>query len=512
VVRGGAFGLPLLLAILFLSAGALQTQPDLSSGWPLRVLLGLLGGLGVGLALIVRLREGEWMSLWLVTVGLLVGLGTQIVFVRDHLSGGDWERMNTVFKFGIQQWTLWAVGGATGVALIFRLLRRYEITTGIWLGTLVMLLAACLVYPLVGIPSRLSTRFDSSLPLTLDGLAFMEHAQYTIERDKVVKQIDLSADAEAIDWLKQNIAGTPIVATSEAEFYRTYGVRIAANTGLPTILGRLHEDEQRPAGPVIARDQDVKDLYNTTDPVLASQLLATYRVDYVYVGPVEQAVYEPAGLAKFETMRGGALELVYENKGVRIYAVKREAISGVLYIDQEPQMVTEDPQIVALRAQVAGNPQDSGLAFGLGQRLVELNRVDEAVSVLQTAATANPQDVPLHHFLGDLLAQLGQNDAAITAWQQAIDAQPTASNINKLGQGLVRLGRWEQAERVLQQALAADSSFVDPYVYLGELYRSRNGDGDRERAITAYQRYLELAPADAPWRQLATTQLQELGQ
>jgi YYY domain-containing protein len=508
--RGAVITLPLLIGVMLLSGWALPDQPVIAAGWPLRIFLALLAGTGIGLALVARLRDKEWMPLWLITVGLLVALGIQFIFVQDHLAGGTSQRMNTVFKFGQQIWTLWAVGAVAALPLIVRLLRRYELMLGVWLGILIALLVPGLLYPLVGIPSRLSTRFNTDDGLTLDGLAFMERARYIADKE----EIDLRFDGQAITWIKQHIAGTPVFATSEAEFYRTYGMRIAANTGVPTVLGRLHQDEQRPGALVQERDRDVHTLFTTTDIPSTLQILAKYHVDYVYVGPIERLLYGAEGAAKWEQMQGTALDLVFRNEGVQIYRVKPEALTNVV-VETPPdpaQPSFDDPALRALEAQVADNPGDSSAAFGLGQRYVQLNRPDDAARVLSNAAQNNPNDVPLHHLLGDVQAQLGRADEAIAAWQHAASVQQTPQNLNKLGQGLIQFGRWQEAERVLNEALTLDAAFPDPHFYLGELYRSRNENGDRERAVEAYQHYLAAAPGDGPWRRSAEERLKELGQ
>jgi YYY domain-containing protein len=505
IARIAGISIPLLIAALMMSGWAMQ---DSSTGWPLRLLLALLGGIGLSLLFLARLRSATWLPLWIITVGLLVALGTQLVFVRDHLVGGTHERMNTVFKFGFQIWTLWAIGAATAMPVIVRLLRRFEVGFGIWIGLMLVVLAPGVVYPLAGIPSRLGTRFDPAMPLTFDGFAFMEHARYSHE-DRL---IDLRPDAEAIEWLNQNIVGTPVFLTSEREFYRAYGMRIAANTGLPMVLGRLHQDEQRPPSQVQERDHDIQTLLNTSDLQTTLRLLAKYHVDYVYIGPVERAFYDPAGVAKWETLRGTALELVYENDGVRIYRVDSNALTDVDPSTLPPPVVFNDVQTQALEAHVSAHPDDSGAAFSLGQRYVQLGRLEDAARVLEAAAQSHSEDVPLYHFLGDVLAQLGRDDEAVAAWSHAAEVQRTPSNLNKLGQGLIELRRWDDAEQALNEALSLDPTFADAYFFLGELYRSRAEPGDREQAIIAYQRHLQSAPSDALWRNQAEAYLSELDQ
>jgi len=45
-------------------------------------------------------------------LGLGIILGCEVVYLRDFLQGGDYRRMNTIFKFYIQAWVLLSVAGA----------------------------------------------------------------------------------------------------------------------------------------------------------------------------------------------------------------------------------------------------------------------------------------------------------------------------------------------------------------------------------------------------------------
>ncbi|HLY30155.1 MAG TPA: DUF2298 domain-containing protein, partial [Ktedonobacterales bacterium] len=52
----------------------------------------------------------------LLVLGLCVAFGVEIIYVRDFLDNSPWERMNTVFKFYYQVWTLLALGSALAFA------------------------------------------------------------------------------------------------------------------------------------------------------------------------------------------------------------------------------------------------------------------------------------------------------------------------------------------------------------------------------------------------------------
>ena len=64
------------------------------------------------------------------------------------------------------------------------------------------------------------------------------------------RPIELKYDYEAIHWLQDNVSGTPIIAEAKVGYYREGGMRVAAYTGLPSILGGLHQNEQRYASQV----------------------------------------------------------------------------------------------------------------------------------------------------------------------------------------------------------------------------------------------------------------------
>ena len=129
--------------------------------------------------------------------------------------------------------------------------------------------------------------------------------------------------------MRANISGTPILLEAHTEAYR-WGGRVSIYTGLPTLLGwPWHETQQRSVaevGPVLAsRQRLIQDLYSGADQNEALPKLRLYGVEYVYVGRLERALYDPAGLAKFDAlMRSGQIQQVYSAGDTRIYQIPRE--------------------------------------------------------------------------------------------------------------------------------------------------------------------------------------------
>lgn len=191
----------------------------------------------------------------------------------------------------------------------------------LWRATTLTLLLAGLVYPALATRIRLDDRFPGQRPPrgTLNGLAYMTVGQFEWPAGH---NIDLHYDYEAIRWLQQNVDGTPIIAEAKVGYYREGGMRVAAYTGLPSILGGLHQNEQRPAAQIGQRDMIVNEFWATIDPTRAWQLIDQLNISYIYIGQIERITHGANIGDKFDQLaEQGKLTIVFENQQTKIYRV-----------------------------------------------------------------------------------------------------------------------------------------------------------------------------------------------
>ena len=265
-------------------------------------------------------RPYESIVLVMVGMAALIVLGVDLVTVE-----GDIGRMNTLFKYYLEVWVFLAIAAAY---MLWRIASselpelRFPRFDGrvVWASVVIILIASSLVYTVLGTKARVGDRF-AELPPTLDGAAYMAAAQHW-ERDEY---FPLVYDLQAIQWLQDNVEGSPVVLEAHMEQYR-WGGRIANYTGLPTVIGwPWHQTQQRfdYRDRIDRRARDVLMAYEATDVGTKIELLRRYDVSYIVVGDLERLNYAPQGLAIFDDMaEAGLLSRVYENEGTAIFRVK----------------------------------------------------------------------------------------------------------------------------------------------------------------------------------------------
>ncbi|MCH8901190.1 MAG: hypothetical protein IIC88_02720, partial [Chloroflexi bacterium] len=308
-----------------------------------------------GLAVVILLVWDELRSrrpdthirllvLGLIGLALLLSAAVEIAVLNPDIG-----RQNTVFKFYLQIWVLLALASSFAVWYLAAALAERWVSIGQWLRAkfdrpsiavprlafgvmLAILLVAVLAYPIQATRwrVRLPDRFlDTTVAgeqiaaggVTNNGLAFMETAVYGYQG----QTIEMKYDYDAILWLRDNVAGSPVIIEGIATGpYVSTRSRISINTGLPTVLGwDFHQIQQRGkfASGVAERSQDIATFYSTTDPAEAERILVKYGISYVIVGQLERFFYPVEGIAKFDSLNGRSLELVYSNSQTAIYHV-----------------------------------------------------------------------------------------------------------------------------------------------------------------------------------------------
>jgi uncharacterized membrane protein len=289
------------------------------------------------LALRPRLAVAQRFWYFVVCLALGLTLVVEIVVLK-----GDISRMNTTFKFYLQVWILLAISAAVALGWLADRLQHWR-GWGAWLwkGFMGVLVLASFFYVVTATPNKMNDRWMQPQGPGLNGNDYMLVAEYG------VPPYPLHWDYEAIQWLQDNVQGTPVVAEAGSGLMNVplyqWGSRISINTGLPTLIGwDWHQKQQRsilPGWVIDRRLQDVSTLYRTLDPIAAQEVLDRYAVKYIVVGPLERATYAPEGfdpsltldpayispsLTKFDRMAAeGSLKVVFENEGTKIYEVVR---------------------------------------------------------------------------------------------------------------------------------------------------------------------------------------------
>ncbi|HDN05210.1 MAG TPA: hypothetical protein ENF27_04665 [Chloroflexi bacterium] len=269
-------------------------------------------------ALVLILRPGQTLMkgvvLFLIGTSLAITLMVELVYVE-----GDIGRMNTVFKFYLQAWTLMSVSAAAALFWLIPMAKNWKSPFWItWRVLFMILLSGAALYPILGGVAKVKDRMVVDAPHTLDGMEFMKYATY----HDLDTALDLSQDYEAIRWMQDNIQGSPVIVEANQVEYH-WATRYTVYTGLPGVVGwNWHQRQQRTLTPhdwVFSRVEDVNVFYDTADLGAAREFLEKYHVSYIIVGQLERAKSLPEGISKFDQGLGTLWQVVYQSQETTIY-------------------------------------------------------------------------------------------------------------------------------------------------------------------------------------------------
>ena len=114
------------------------------------------------------------------------------------------------------------------------------------------------------------------------------------------------------------------------------------------------------------------------------------------------------------------------------------------------------------------------------------------ISVDERVFKVKPDFAEAHNALGYALVQLDKLDAAVTSYGRALALRPDIAVLhNNLGWALCKQGRWEEAEAACRRAIAIAPNYAEAHNNLGWALRKQ---GRLEEAEAACRRAIAIAP------------------
>ena len=224
-------------------------------------------------------------------------MGAELFHVVD-IFGGELKRFNTVFKLYYQSWILLSVIGGVGLWYVSTKWDKRTLTgrTGLtaWLLVLVVIFGGLSYYSFAGI----STRTQNHDYFTLNGLSYV--SKTAPEEYELIKWVNQHTNRNSIV-----LQGSLVPCTASQSGCNDWDPRlgrIASATGRPTVLGwEGHEQQWRTNHSLLEeRQDDIREIYTTTDPSAAKILISKYGIDYVVISKNELEIYGTKGKEKFK--------------------------------------------------------------------------------------------------------------------------------------------------------------------------------------------------------------------
>ncbi len=160
----------------------------------------------------------------------------------------------------------------------------------------------------------------------------------------------------------------------------------------------------------------------------------------------------------------------------------------LLALGQMPEAIAQYE--AALRLQ----PYTPEAHINLSNAFARLGRAAEAVEHGEAALRLEPDSADAHINLGNALVQLGRTAEAIEHYEAALRLQPDAADVRvNLGAALLKAGRTDDAVRQYEAALRLEPARADTQSALASALATK---GDARAALQHYAEAVRLHPAD----------------
>ncbi len=159
---------------------------------------------------------------------------------------------------------------------------------------------------------------------------------------------------------------------------------------------------------------------------------------------------------------------------------------------------------------LAKNPASWGAHNGLGNALMQIGHMDEAMTEYQKASEINPNFAEAHNNLGNALLQTGHVDEAMVQYQKALEINPNSVDAHSdLAWALLQKRQVDEAIAECQKALEINPNFVGAHGNLGIAFALK---GKAEDSISEFQKALAINPNDPKIRYNLGNMLLQRGQ
>jgi len=219
----------------------------------------------------------------LIILATILVIIPEIVYIKD-IYIFEHRRANTMFKLSYQAFILYSLVSGYIIIRMMSFLKNKKLF--FFYKLLFLIIFFCqLSYSYFAIKSF----YNFSRYKTLWGLDFLQKKQ--------------PANMFIVKWFNQNVSGQPVILEAVGDSYSDYN-NISMSTGLPTVQGWIVHEWLWRGGYDLPkqRQEDVKNIYESTDSDLVSNLLDKYQVEYIIVGPQEKSKYKNINESIFEEL------------------------------------------------------------------------------------------------------------------------------------------------------------------------------------------------------------------